>query len=381
MSKKRKILVVTGTRAEYGILKPVIDAIKSSKKLESRLLATGMHTLKKYGLTINEIKKDKIAINCVVKIKEKDDMLTALSKEIVGIKKYCEKNRPDLILVLGDRDEAFAGVITGGHLGIPIAHIHGGDFTAGIIDGAIRDSITKFSHLHFTACKKSYQRVLSLGEHKQSVFLVGSPSIDGLKKEKYLNKKQLAKDLKLDLSKKWLLFLMHPAPFEKEEIKKQIFLPLKAINTLKDYEKLIIYPNADTGTSIFIKEINNYKTKNDFHIFKNLSRIQYLSLLKSVEFLMGNSSSGIIESSYFKIPVINIGNRQKNREKGQNVIDTGYQINNILKAIKLVSTKKFKEKCKKAQNPYGLGHASIKIVKILEKINFDTLFFKPSTYA
>ena len=381
MNKKRKILVITGTRAEYGILKPVIEAIRSSKKLEVRLLVTGMHTLKKYGYTINEIKKDKIPINCVVKINETDDMLAALSKEIVGIKKYCEKNRPDLILVLGDRDEPLAAAIVAGHLGIPIAHIHGGDFTAGIVDGAIRDSITKFSHLHFTACKKSYQRVLSSGEHKQNVFLVGSPSIDGLKKEKYLNKKQLAKDLKLNLSKKWLLFLMHPAPFEKTSIKNQISNPLKAISAIKDFEKLIVYPNADTGTNIFIKEINKYRKRKDFHIFKNFSRSKYVSLIKNIDFLIGNSSSGVIEASCFKTPVINIGTRQKNREKGKNVIDTGYFIDEILKAIKKAHSRNFKAKASRSRSPYGDGSAAKKIVKILEKTDYNLLFFKPSVYA
>lgn len=378
---KKKILIITGTRAEYGILRPIIDAVMASKKLGLKLLVTGMHTLKKYGYTVSEIKKDRIPIVSIVKIKDKDDMLVALSREIIGIKKYCERNRPDLILVLGDRDESFAGAIAGGHLGIPIAHIHGGDFTAGIVDGAIRDSITKFSHLHFTACKKSYQRVLSLGEHKRNVFLVGSPGINGLKKEKYLTKKDLAAELKIISSKKWLLFLFHPTPFEKKPLKKQISLPLKAINTLKNYEKLIIYPNADTGSDIFIKEINKYKNNKDFHIFKNLPRIQYLSLLKYIEFLIGNSSSGVIESGYFKIPVINIGSRQKNREKGKNVIDADYQIKNISEAIKLVNSNRFKKKCRNAKNPYGSGNAGVKIVKILEKADYTSLFFKPLTYA
>ncbi|MFH1956625.1 MAG: UDP-N-acetylglucosamine 2-epimerase [Patescibacteria group bacterium] len=381
MSKKIKILVVTGTRAEYGILKPVIDAVRISKKLELKLLVTGMHTLKKYGLTINEIKKDKIPINYVVKINETDNMLTALSKEIVGIKKYCERNRPDLILVLGDRDEAFAGAIVGGHLGIPIAHIHGGDFTAGIIDGAIRDSITKFSHLHFTACKKSYKRVLNMGEDKKIVFLVGSPSIDGFKKEKYLTKKELARELKINSSKKWLLFLMHPVPFEKNSIKNQIYNPLKAISGIKDSEKLIIYPNADTGTNIFIKEINKYKKRKDFHVFKNFSRIKYISLLKSIEFLIGNSSSGVIEASCLKIPVINIGTRQKNRERGQNVIDTDYSIKEILEAIKKSESLTFRKKISKSKSPYGDGSSAKKIIKILEKTDYNLLFLKPSVYA
>lgn len=381
MTTKKKILVITGTRAEYGLLKPVIDEIKTSSKLELRLLVTGMHTLKKYGLTINEIKKDKIPMACVVKINENDDMLTALSKEIIGIKKYCEKNRPDLILVLGDRDEPFAAAIVSGHLGIPVGHIHGGDLTTYVVDGAIRDSITKFSHLHFTACKSSYQKVISLQEDRQTVFLVGAPGLDNLKKIKTLNKLELAKKLNIDTERPWLLFVMHPTPFEKLSFKKQVSYPLRAIAQLKNYEKIVIYPNSDTGSNTFIKEINKYRKKKSFHIFKNLPRFQYLSLLKSIDFLLGNSSSGITESTYFKLPAINIGNRQKGRERGENIIDTNYQINNILKVIKQLQTEKFKIRCKKTRNPYDQGGASKKIVEILEKINYKNLFYEKFSYV
>ncbi|PIR93157.1 UDP-N-acetylglucosamine 2-epimerase (hydrolyzing) [Candidatus Falkowbacteria bacterium CG10_big_fil_rev_8_21_14_0_10_43_10] len=382
MPKNKKIiLVVTGTRAEYGLLESTIKEIMKSKKLELRLLVTGMHTLKRYGLTINEIKKDKLPITKVVKIKERSDMLDALAQEIIGIKKYCEKNRPDLILVLGDRDEPFAAAITGGHLGIPVGHIHGGDVSGAVVDDYIRHAITKFSHLHFTASKYSRQRVLKLGEEKWRVFNVGAPGWDNLKEEKYLNRQELADKFKLDKNKKWFLVLQHPAPLENISVIRQITPTLKAI-ARHDAEKIIIYPNSDTGSDIIARTINNYRGRKNYHINKSLERKVYLSFLKHGDLLIGNSSSGIIESGFFKLPTVNIGNRQSGRETGRNVIHAGYEEKGITRAISRALSADFRENIKMENNIYGSGAAGKKIVKILERVAYDhKLLAKKFTYA
>lgn len=368
-NQKRKILVITGTRAEYGLLKSIIKGINVSKKLSLLLLVTGTHTIPKYGLTIKEIKKDGFPISFIVKINEQDDMLSALSKEIIGIKKYCVRSRPDFIVVLGDRDEAFAGAIVGSHLGIPVAHIHGGDFTGAVVDGLIRHAITKLSHLHFTACRSSFKRVLRLQENQKSVFLVGAPGIDELKKEAFLIRKELAHVLSLNFFKPWLLFILHPASFDKVPLAIQIKNALYSVAQLKDYEKIIVYPNSDTGSDIFINNISKYRFNPSFHIFPNIPRNQYVSLLKEVCFLIGNSSSGIIESTFFKLPAINIGDRQKNRERGKNIIDCSYRQRDIFRAITKALSSDFRIKSQHARSPYGNGRVAKKIISILERVD------------
>jgi UDP-hydrolysing UDP-N-acetyl-D-glucosamine 2-epimerase len=373
----KSILIITGTRAEYGLLKPVISAIAKSKKLRFKLLVTGAHTLKKFGATLKEIEKDKFPIAATVKISEEDDMLQGLCKEISGIRSYCIKNRPDLVLILGDRDEVFAGAIVAGHLKIPIAHISGGDITGPFgVDEAIRHSITKFSHLHFAISKKSYNRILKLGEEGRRIFNVGAPALDDLSKMKFLTKAELAKQFNLDAKKKWFLIIHHPASLEDVPFASQIKPLLKTVSA-HDAEKIIIYPNSDTGSSVFVQEIRKYEYAKNFHVFKNLPRMQYLNFLKRVNLLLGNSSSGIGESTFFNLPTINIGGRQGARDRSENVINSSYTSRDIEKSIKRAITKTFLKKCKKAEGIYGSGNSAKKIVKILEKeINRPDLFFK-----
>jgi len=376
---KHKILVITGTRAEYGLLKSTINEIMASNSLSLCLLVTGMHTLKKYGHTIDAIKNDGILISHKVLISEKDDMLNALSKEITGIKKVCLEAKPSAILVLGDRDEPFAAAIVGGHLKIPVFHIHGGDISGYSVDEYIRHSITKFSHLHFTASQKSYERVLSLGEEKWRVFKVGAPGLDSLREIDYSSKKNLADKFGFDIKKKWILAVQHPTPLDNINIHEQISPTLKTLAEIPA-EKIIIFPNNDTGSDIFINEINKYKNKKDFHLYQNFNRKTYLSLLKYCDVLVGNSSSGIIESGFYHLPVVNIGNRQLGRECGKNVISAQYSSKQIKIATKKALTDKFKKNCQNLNNTYGSGEAGKKIVKIIEKnINKPELLYKKFT--
>lgn len=373
----KHILIITGTRAEYGLLKPIIYAMAKSKKLRFKLLVTGAHTLKKFGATLKEIEKDKFPVAAIVKISEKDDMLQSLCKEILGIRAYCIKNKPDLVLVNGDRDEAFAGAVVAGHLKIPIAHTSGGDITGPFgVDEAIRHSITKFSHLHFATNKKSYKRILRLGEEKRRVFNVGAPALDNLSKIKFLTKAELAKQFDLDAKKKWFLIVHHSTPLDNTSFVDQI-RPLLKTMSVHNAEKIIIYPNSDMGSKVFVQEIEKCKHNENFHIFKNLPRTQYLNFLKNINLLLGNSSSGIAESTFFHLPTINIGSRQGARDRSINVINSGYASIDIEKSIKKASAKTFLEKCQKAKSVYGSGNSAKKIVKVLEKeINRPDLFFK-----
>lgn len=378
---KKNILIVTGTRADYGQFVPTIKAISKSNRLCPVLLVTGMHTLKNFGHTIKEIKKDDFPVGTIVKISEKDDMLQSLCKEILGIRTYCLKNPVDLILVLGDRDEMFAAAIVAGHLKIPLAHIAGGDITSPfVVDEAIRHSITKFSHLHFTTNKNSYKRVLRLGEEKWRVFNVGATALDDLSKKKFPSKKEIAAEFGLNPNTKWFLIVQHPTPLDATDLISQIRPLLKTVSKF-NAEKIIIYPNSDTGSKIIINEIEKYRHRKDYHIFKNLPRDQYLGFFKNSDLLLGNSSSGITESSFFNLPTVNIGNRQGNRERGINVINCDYSSTNIKKAIQRATSDLFLKNCQKSRSIYGTGNSAKKIVKILEKkINQPDLFFKKNIF-
>lgn len=378
---KKKILVITGSRAEYGLLRSTIASINSSRFLSLRLLVTGIHTLKKYGQTINYIKQDDWPISRVVPIAESDDMLGALSKEINGIKEACLRERPAAILILGDRDEPFAGAIVGGHLKIPVLHIHGGDVSGYLVDEYIRHAITKFSHLHFTASRKSYHRIIQLGEERGRVHLVGAPGLDALRRLDYLSRKSLAAKYGLDGKKKWLLAIQHATPLDKVSVKEQITPTFKALAEV-NAEKIVIYPNNDSGGEIIIEEINKYKKNSDFYIFSSLDQRNYVSLLKGSGAIVGNSSSGIIEAGFFHLPAVNIGNRQLGRECGGNVIQVDYNQRHIQKAIERALSADFKRSIRNLSNPYGAGRAGKKIVKIIEKnINKPDLFYKKFTYA
>jgi len=374
---KKNVLVITGTRAEYGLLKPVLKEMARSKKLSPKLLVTGMHTLNKFGYTINEIKKDGFPIAAVIPVSEKDDMLKSLTKEILGIRIYLLRNKTDLILLLGDRDEMLAGAIVGGHLKIPIAHMGGGDVSGSTtVDEANRHSVTKFSHLHLTSNKTSYRRILQLGEESWRVFNVGVTAFDDLAEMKFLDKNEMAQKYRLNPSKPWLLIVHHPTPLENIPFLHQIHPLLKVVAKF-NAEKIIVYPNSDTGSRVFIRAINRYKHKPHFTVLKNLPHKEFLNFIKTSTLMIGNSSSGIIESVYFKMPSVNVGSRQRGRERGTNVIDCNYDEKSVARAISKALSRGFTVKSKRAKNPYGSGNASKKIVRIIEKnINNPRLFLK-----
>ncbi len=370
---KKKIAVTTGARSEYGILRPVLLDIKKSKKLELYLIVSGMHLSKKYGLTINEIEKDGFEIYKTIRMAPTGDssyhMSKSLGEGVIKFSKVFRELKPDINLILGDRDEAFASALAASHMNIPNAHIHGGDKSKAGIDEYNRHAITKISNIHFTVTKKSMERVKKMGENPKFIFNTGSPSIDEVVNENITNKKTLEKKYKLCFSGNEIILVFHPVTTQTEKTEQYITNLLNAVIKFKK-QTIVIAPNSDASGQIIFNILQKYSKSYSFiKLYKSLPRGDCLSMLKNGGVLVGNSSSGVIEAGYFDISVVNIGIRQDGREHGNNVIDVTNETNSIINGIE----KAFKLKNKKFRrnNIYGDGKSSEKIVKHLEKIIID----------
>ena len=377
---KRKITITTGTRAEYGILRPILNEITKRKKLQLILIVTGTHLSKRHGMTINEIKKDKFKIYQTFKFLPNNDTGFSVAKSlgdgVVQFAKIFKKVKPDINLILGDRDEMLASAIAAYHMNIPNAHIHGGD-VSGNIDEYTRHAITKISNIHFPATEKSKRRIIKMGENPKFVFLTGSPSIDELRNNKITGEKQFESKYGFKLTKKLIVLVQHPVTTQITDTKKHIQNTLKAIEYF-DYRTIIIAPNSDAGSNTIFQNIKHFAKNHNFvRIFSSLPRSDFLCLIKNCGVLVGNSSSGLIEASYFGTPVVNIGVRQQGREKGKNVFDA--------KSESVISIKRtISHALQKNTSPsylYGIGNTSQKIVRHLEKIKLNCeLVEKQLTY-
>ncbi len=370
---KRKIAVTTGSRSEYGILRPILKQIEKSQKLDLYLIVAGMHLSKKYGLTINEIKKDGFKIYETVHMIPNGDspyhMAKSLGHGVIKFSSIFNRLKPDINLILGDRDEAFASALSASHMNIPNAHVHGGDRSKAGIDEYNRHAITKVSNIHFTATKKSTERIKKMGENPKFIFHTGSPSIDEVVSKNISNKNYLKKKYGIRFSGNEIILVFHPVTTETEKTAGHITNLLKAVITTKK-QTIAIAPNSDASGEIIIKILRNCSRENSFiKLYKSIPRKDYLSLLKYGGVLLGNSSSGVIEASYFDIPVINVGIRQEFRDRGNNVIDVTNETESIIKGIEKAF--KLKNKKFKKNRIYGNGKSSSKIVKILENIVLD----------
>ena len=357
--------MVTGTRAEYGLFKSTILKLKKRKRLTVKLLATGMHTLKQYGYTLNEIRKD-THVDCVVPISKQDDMGSALAKEIAGINRYVNSNRIDAILVIGDRDEPFAAATVGIHRNIPVIHVSGGDVSGPTVDHYLRNAITVFSKLHLVQTEQSKQNVIRLGADVRQVRVVGSAGLDGLTPKALMSRSALAKQLKLEAGQSWLLVAQHPTPFDTVPLTRQIGSVLTALSRQAG-EKIITYPNADTGSRIFITAIEKLKGKAGFHLFRNLNHKIFLSLQYHCDALIGNSSSGLMEAGFLKTPFVLVGNRQGRREAGKNVIPVNYDPRQIKVGIDRARSAAFCRRLKQSRPVYQGGDVSGNIVRAIEQ--------------
>ena len=343
-----------------------------------------MHLSKKHGYSVKDIIADKIPIYKKINTNfESDDEkkhIFSLSKEMVNLSISYNKIKPDLVLVTGDRAEMFVAALTAAYMKIAVAHIQSGDLS-GHIDGSIRHAITKISHLHFASCEDSKKRVLKMGEEKWRVYNTGAPQLDDFNLPSKIRINGLNKKLKTKIEKEFIIVMQHPVLYENINSGFQIEETLKALEKFP-LQKIVIYPNIDTGNNKIIKIIEKYKNKKNFKIFKNLRREHFIFLLRNASMLIGNSSCGILEAASFKLPVINIGDRQKGRLQSKNIINTGYSSKQIMKAIKIIQkSKKFKKNLSKCKNLYGDGKSSMRIVNILRKIKYNkSLLDKTNSY-
>ncbi len=382
---KRKITVTTGTRSEFGLLRSVLEEISNSKNLELFVLVAGMHLSKKYGSTIKEITKAGFKIHGTIPMVPKHDtnydMSVSLGKGIIEFSKLFKKIKPDLNLVLGDRDESLASSLAAYHMNIPNAHIHGGDKTQAGIDEYTRHAITKISNLHFAATKKSKNRIIRMGENPKFVFHTGSPGVDDIINNKITTKKNLEKKYNIKFTGKEIIVLQHPVTTQSEKTQSEILSTLKAVSKIKQ-TIILIAPNSDAGNETIFQNMEDFSKKFSFiKMFRSIPRADFLGLLKNCGVLVGNSSSGIIEASYFQIPVINIGIRQNDRERGKNIVNIPEFSTKLIYSTINKSLKSTPKKYIVKNQIYGSTIASKKIVKILEKTNLNKeLIQKQITY-
>jgi GDP/UDP-N,N'-diacetylbacillosamine 2-epimerase (hydrolysing) len=377
----RKICVVTGTRAEYGLLRWVMEGIRNSLKLELQVIATGMHLSPEFGLTYREIEKDGFRIDRKVEMLLSSDTPIGITKSmglgLIGFADALNELKPDLLLVLGDRYEIFAAVSAAMVARIPVAHLHGGETTEGAFDEAIRHSITKMSHLHFVAAEEYRQRVIQLGEHPDRVFQVGGLGVDNINKMSLFNKEELEQSLDFKLGKKNLLITFHPVTLEHGNSACQMGEVLSALEKLEDTHLIFTMPNSDTDGRVIFQMIEKFVKKHpNAKAFTSLGQLRYFSCVKYVDGVIGNSSSGLAEVPSFKKGTINIGDRQKGRMKARSVIDCEPNELSISSAIKKLYSADFQNKLITVKNPYGCGGASESIVNILNEVSIDSLLKK-----
>jgi len=358
---KRKICVITGSRAEYGLFYPILIKIQESNKLKLQLISTSSHHSTEYGLTYKQIENDGFNIDDKIE----NLFLTEARSSIVKstgiatslLSDSFDRLQPDIVLLLGDRYETHAAATAAMLMNIPIAHIHGGEITEGAVDEQIRHSITKMSYLHFCATETYRKRVIQMGEDPARVFNTGAPGIDNIINLKLLTKSKLEKELNWKLTSKSALFTYHPVTLQESDIEIDLEAILSVLATFS-FNILFTYANADSGGRIINQKIEEFCKiqPSKYKVVKSLGQVKYLSAMKYVNLLIGNTSSGIIEAASFKKPVINIGDRQKGRLRGKNVIDCN--LNSLQDSIKLALSSSFRNNIKNMNNIYGIGTAA-----------------------
>jgi GDP/UDP-N,N'-diacetylbacillosamine 2-epimerase (hydrolysing) len=379
--KKRKLCVVTGTRADYGLLYWLMKEIEHEHSLTLQLIVTGMHLSPEFGLTYKEIEKE-FTIDKKIEILLSSDTPIGISKSMglaqISFAEAYEALQPDIVVILGDRFEIFSAVSSAMVARIPLAHLHGGEATQGVIDESIRHAITKMSHLHFTSTQEYKQRVIQLGENPQRVFYVGALGIDNIKKLPLMDKTTFEKSINFTLSKRNLLVTFHPVTLEIASAKKQFSELLDALQTLQHTHIIFTKANSDTDGRIINAMIDAYvqKYKQTSIAFTSMGQLKYLSALQYVDGVIGNSSSGILEAPSFKIGTINIGDRQKGRVQAKSIINALPQKQSILQALHKLYTQEFQSTLKKVKNPYEKEETATKIVKVLKNYTLDNILKK-----
>jgi UDP-hydrolysing UDP-N-acetyl-D-glucosamine 2-epimerase len=375
---RRKICVVTGSRAEYGLLRGLMREIADDKDLILQVIATGAHLLFRFGSTYKQILNDGFKIDAKVNMRldsdQDKDIASATGEATQGFARAFKKLKPEIVVLLGDRFEILAAATSATLLRIPIAHIHGGEVTEGAYDDAIRHAITKMAFIHFAAHEDYAQRIIQMGEDPGRVFNCGAPGLDSIRNLKLLSRKQLEKDLNFKPEKEVALVTFHPVTMEKGSAARQTKNLLQALDE-SGLRMIFTMPNADAENSAIFKQIASYVKKHSgkAKLVKSLGQLKYLSLLKHVGLMIGNSSSGIIEAPSFKLPVVNVGSRQRGRIRAKNVIDTACESASIKRTIRRARSKSFGASLKALKNPFGDGRASRRIKNVLKRADLKTV--------
>ncbi|WP_300704983.1 UDP-N-acetylglucosamine 2-epimerase [Bacteroides sp.] len=379
---KRKICVITGSRAEYGLLSGLMQAIQEDDYLILQIIATNMHLSPEFGLTYKEIEKDGFVIDRKVEMLLSSDTANATAKSVglgtIGFADAYEELRPDMIVVLGDRFEILAAVSAALFYKIPVAHLHGGEITEGAYDDCIRHAITKMSHLHFTSTEEYRNRVIQLGEQPERVFNVGAIGVENIKKTSLLSKEDLEQSLQFHLGNNSILVTYHPTTLEYSTAEEQCRNLLETLEVFFDYRIIFTLPNSDTDGRIIMKQINEFVANNKGRsvAFASLGKVHYLSALQYVSAVIGNSSSGIIEVPSFGIPTLNIGNRQKGRIAAESVIHCGTSKEQIREGLQQVFSEKVKGQARNCNNPYYKENTTTLILRELKSILLKKLVQK-----
>lgn len=377
----RKVCVITGSRADYGLLRWVMDGVRQTPGMELQVIATGMHLSPEFGLTYREIEKDGFRIDRKVEMLLSSDTPTGVSKSmglgLIGFGEALEQLNPDMVLVLGDRFEIFAAAAAAAVARVPVAHLHGGETTEGAFDEAFRHSVTKMSHLHFVAAEEYRRRVIQLGEQPERVFLVGGLGIDNIQKLELLDRSGLEAALGFSLGRKNLLVTFHPVTLEQATASRQMQELLAALETLEDTHLIFTMPNSDTDGRILFGMIEKFVAAHaNARAYTSLGQLRYLSCVQHVDGVVGNSSSGLIEVPSFHKGTINIGDRQRGRLKADSVINCLPEKESIVSALQRLYSPEFQASLGAVRNPYGEGGASSKIVQILRDYPLESLLKK-----
>jgi GDP/UDP-N,N'-diacetylbacillosamine 2-epimerase (hydrolysing) len=377
----RKICFITSGRADYGLLRWIMQGVKDDPELQLQIIATGMHLSPIFGLTHQEIEEDGFLIDARIEIIGSMDksigIAASMALAITGVTEAIIDLEPDLLVVLGDRYEIFAATAAALVSKIPVAHLHGGETTTGAFDESLRHSITKMSHLHFVATAEYRNRVVQLGENPDNVFLVGGLGVDSIKKLRLVNREELEDRLGLKFLEKSLLITFHPATLDFQAPEQQMKELLRALSGLKDTTLIFTIPNADTGSEILVKMLQDFVEDNkNAKMFRSLGQRIYFSCIAQVDGVVGNSSSGLTEVPTFKKGTINIGDRQLGRLQASSVINCKASESQIKEAIEWLFSAEFKANLMKTSNPYGDGGASLKILNILKEVSLDGIIKK-----